>query len=181
MNPGCLIAVVGPSGVGKDSVMAGIAAARPEVRLVQRAITRAPGQGGEDYQALSQAAFDQAAAQGAFCLYWSAHGLSYGLPKDVQADVAAGRDCLANLSRSVLGKASEVFATLRVLHITASPEVLAQRLRDRGRETATDIKARLAQADKPLPEGLDVITLSNDGTLAETVSRALSALYPDSA
>ncbi|MEM6634576.1 MAG: hypothetical protein AAF667_01675 [Pseudomonadota bacterium] len=36
MTQGRLIAVVGPSGVGKDSVMAGIKAAVPELHLVRR-------------------------------------------------------------------------------------------------------------------------------------------------
>ena len=39
---GRMIAVVGPSGVGKDSVMAGLLEARPALRRVRRVITRAP-------------------------------------------------------------------------------------------------------------------------------------------
>ena len=83
MNRGRLIAVVGPSGVGKDSVMAGLIAARPDMRLVRRTITRAPDLGGEDYDAVTPEAFAEAARNGAFCVHWSAHGLSYGIPADV--------------------------------------------------------------------------------------------------
>ena len=50
---GRLIAVVGPSGVGKDSVMAGLHGAIPDLHLVRRVITRAPDLGGEDYDAVS--------------------------------------------------------------------------------------------------------------------------------
>lgn len=176
MSAGRLIAVVGPSGVGKDSVMAGMVAARPKLRLVRRTITRAAGLGGEDYLAVTPAVFAEAAEQGAFCIHWAAHGLSYGIPADVLKDVQNGTDCLANLSRSVLTQAHDLFPKLTVLNITASPATLAERLAVRGRETRTEIEARLSQADKGLPAGLDIVTIANDGALADTVTQALAAL-----
>ena len=91
MSGGRLVAVVGPSGVGKDSVMAGIAAAAPGFRLVRRCITRAPGLGGEDYEPLTPAAFAARVASGGFCLHWEAHGLHYGIPAGVRDELAAVR------------------------------------------------------------------------------------------
>lgn len=178
MSAGRLIAVVGPSGVGKDSVMAGMIAARPDMRLVRRTITRAPGLGGEDYNAVTPEAFDAAALDGAFCVHWTAHGLSYGIPADVLSDVRDGKDCLANFSRSALLQAGEIFPALIILNITASPATLARRLAGRGRETEAEIAARLAQADKCLPAGLNVVTISNDGALEDTITMALAALQP---
>lgn len=178
MRQGKLIAVVGPSGVGKDSVMAGLIAARPDIRLVRRAITRAPSLGGEEYDAVTPEAFEDAVLAGAFCVHWDAHGLRYGIPADALRDVEAGIDCLANFSRSALARADAVFPRMIVLNITASPETLALRLHGRGRETTAEIAARLAQAEKPLPEGLRTVTLANDGPLAETVARALGVLQP---
>ncbi len=178
MSSGRLIAVVGPSGVGKDSVMAGMIAARPDMRLVRRTITRAPGLGGEDYDAVTPEAFDAAAQDGAFCVHWTAHGLSYGIPSDVLTDVQRGKDCLANFSRSALEQANAIFPNLTVLNITASPATLARRLAGRGRETEAEIAARLAQADKCLPAKLDVVTIANDGALEDTVKMALAALQP---
>ena len=178
MSAGRLIAVVGPSGVGKDSVMAGMIAARSDMRLVRRSITRAPGLGGEDYDALTQDAFANAAQSGAFCVYWTAHGLSYGIPADVLTDVQRSKDCLANFSRSALLQAAEIFPNLTILNITASPATLARRLAGRGRETEAEIAARLAQANKCLPVGLDVATIANDGALEDTVTMALAALQP---
>ena len=178
MSAGRLIAVVGPSGVGKDSVMAGMIAACPDMRLVRRSITRAPDLGGEDYDALTPDAFDAAAKSGAFCVHWSAHGLSYGIPADVLTDAQRGKDCLANFSRSALSQAAEIFPRLTVLNITASPATLAKRLAGRGRETEAEIAARLAQADKALPSGLNVVTITNDGALEATIAQALAALQP---
>lgn len=178
MSAGRLIAVVGPSGVGKDSVMAGMAAARPDLRLVRRTITRAPGLGGENYDAVTPEAFEADARAGAFCVHWEAHGLRYGIPADVLADTARGIDCLANFSRSALGRADAAFEQLVVLNITAAPETLARRLSGRGRETPREIAGRLGRAARPLPGGLRVISVSNDGALDETVRRALAALQP---
>jgi len=175
---GRLIGVVGPSGVGKDSVMAGIAEADHRYRVVKRTITRAPDLGGEDYDAMDTETFLAAAEAGAFALHWTAHGLSYGIPASVCEDIRTGAQCLANLSRGVLLEAARVFPALTVLHITASPDVLAARLASRGRETSTEIAGRLRQARKPVPDGLDVIAVSNDGPLTETVAAALSKLQP---
>ena len=177
---GRMIAVVGPSGVGKDSVMAGIKAALPDIHLVQRVVTRAPGLGGEDYRPATVAEFEAMVAEAAFAVHWGAHGLYYGIPGDTLNVVAAGTDCLANFSRSALTKGAEVFERFTVLNITARPETLAQRLANRGRETPEDIQRRLAQIDKPLPEGLDVIHLSNDGALAQTIARAVQQLAHES-
>ncbi|MGD9293375.1 MAG: phosphonate metabolism protein/1,5-bisphosphokinase (PRPP-forming) PhnN [Roseobacter sp.] len=178
MNSGRLIAVVGPSGVGKDSIMAGIKAAAPQIRLVRRTITRSPDAGGEVYDAVSESQFAKMVESGLFCVHWHAHGLSYGIPANVLADVQNGIDCLANFSRSALPRAAAVFPAVTVLNITAAPETIARRLVGRGRESAAEIATRLAQAAKPVPEGMDVLTIRNDGTLNETVDDALAALQP---
>ncbi|QFU09553.1 Ribose 1,5-bisphosphate phosphokinase PhnN [Rhodobacteraceae bacterium THAF1] len=180
MTRGRFIAVVGPSGVGKDSVTAGLQAMMPNVHLVRRVITRAPELGGEDFDAVDDQTFEEMASSGSFVLHWNAHGLRYGIPATVAAHLERGRDCLANLSRGVLLDAAERFLDFAVLHITATPDTLSRRLSARGRETAEDIALRLSRAQMPLPAGLDVIHVSNDGPLAETVGRAAALLQPAS-
>ncbi len=180
MSQGRLIAVVGPSGVGKDSVMAGLSEALPHLHLVRRVITRAPELGGEDYDAVTVSQFEALRADGAFAAHWGAHGLYYGIPITVNYQLAKGTDCLANFSRKALAEAAAVFPRFTVLNITAQPETLARRLSVRGRETEEEIKRRLAQADKPLPAGLNVIQLSNDGDLSDAVARGAALLQPAS-
>ncbi len=176
MTAGRLIAVVGPSGVGKDSVMAGIHDLMPHIHLVRRVITRAPELGGEIYDAVSVAEFEAMADNGAFAVHWGAHGLYYGIPVTVKYQLNRGTDCLVNFSRKALTEASVIFPRFTVLSITAQPETLERRLATRGRETQEEIANRLAQAEKPLPKGFDVIHLSNDGPLHETVARATAQL-----
>ena len=89
---GRLIAVVGPSGVGKDTVMAALVAADPRLALVRRVITRPSDAGGEDFDGVDRATFETMRDAGAFALWWSAHELSYGIPVEVDAALAAGRD-----------------------------------------------------------------------------------------
>ncbi|MFK7868823.1 MAG: phosphonate metabolism protein/1,5-bisphosphokinase (PRPP-forming) PhnN [Roseobacter sp.] len=181
MTQGRLIAVVGPSGVGKDSVMAGLHRAMPHLHLARRVITRAPDLGGEDYDAVSTPQFQALVTQGAFAVHWRAHKLHYGVPATVTSHLSEGTDCLVNFSRTSLTQGAGVFPHFIVLHITASPETLASRLAARGRETGEEIAKRLEQAEKPLPAGLRVIHLANDGPLPQTVARGMALLQPESA
>lgn len=181
MTQGRLIAVVGPSGVGKDSVMAGLIAARPGLTAIRRAITRPPESGGEDHDPLTPDTFHARKERGDFALTWGAHGLFYAIPRAALAPLTQGHDLLANLSRSVLAQARDLVPRLTVLHIIATPETLAARLATRGRETGADIAARLARQTDPFPPGLDIVTVANDGPLEQTIATALTALYPESA
>lgn len=173
---GRLIGITGPSGVGKDSLMAAMARARPDLRLARRVITRAPEKGGEDYEPVSEAEFMRRAEAGEFCLQWQAHGLHYGIPDHVRRRVAGGEVMLVNLSRGMLDQAQACFPELLVLNITASAETLAARLRSRGRENDAQISLRLARDPGLFPETLEVIQINNDGALEEAVEQALQAL-----
>jgi ribose 1,5-bisphosphokinase len=175
---GRFIAIVGASGVGKDSVMAALARAAPRLTLARRVITRPSDAGGEDFMGVTADSFHAMADQGAFALHWQAHGLHYGIPASVADDLAAGRDVLANLSRAVLGQAAGLFDPFLTIQLTARPDVLAQRLAARGRETADDIARRLARAGDALPAGIAAITVDNSGALDNTVAQILARLYP---
>ncbi|WP_445943555.1 phosphonate metabolism protein/1,5-bisphosphokinase (PRPP-forming) PhnN [Roseicyclus sp.] len=176
---GRFIAVVGPSGVGKDSVMAGLCDARPDLVRVRRVITRTPDAGGEDYEAVSPALFAARAAGGDFALHWQAHGLSFAIPRSTHDILDRGQDALANLSRAMLSRAAHVFGTLTVLHVTATPDVLAQRLAVRGREGRAEIARRLARPAPDFPQDLPIVEIDNSGQLDRAVAAALAALYPE--
>ena len=175
---GRLIGVVGPSGVGKDTLMQAIADACPDFQIVRRVITRPAHLGGEDYEAATEDAFERRGAAGEFCIDWRAHGLRYGIPDEVRLRVGKGEQLLVNLSRSVVLDAAAVFPQFAVLNVTANPQTLLSRLEARGRESKEDIAQRIQRASQSLPQGLSVYTISNDGPIEDAVDEALVLLHP---
>ena len=156
MSPeGVFVAVVGPSGAGKDTLMARAArhaSLAPRVGFVRRIVTRDAL--AEDHDSLDEAAFSRAQAAGAFCLSWAAHGLRYALPRSLETDLRDGRTMVANLSRGALAEAAATFARLRVVEVTADPAILLQRIAARGRESGAEARDRLARrAPLILPPG----------------------------
>lgn len=165
---GAFVAVVGPSGAGKDSLIAAARerlAADPRVVFVRRAVTRPEG-GNEDHACLDEPGFAAALAEGAFVLSWRAHGLGYGIPSAARDAVADGRIAVANLSRRAVDDARRLFPRLSVVVVSAPPEVLARRLAGRGREDPAEIAARLAR-EQPVPAGPGVTVIDNGGALAD--------------
>lgn len=178
---GRFIAVVGPSGVGKDSVMEAMAAAQPQIKLARRWITRPTEAGGEAFDGISETKFSQLRDANAFALWWPAHELHYAIRADVDDTLAQGFDVLANLSRSVLSQADKRFEHVLILSLVADPKVLKSRLQARGREDAQDINRRLRRVSTPMPADIETYTLDNSGTLETTVTTALRHLYPERA
>jgi len=177
-RPGLLILIVGPSGAGKDSLLAGARRALaddPDVVFTRRVITRPADPDGEDHEPVTAAEFAVRAGTGQFLLRWSAHGNSYGIPIEAQDDLAAGAQVIANVSRTVIAEAQRLYPPVRVVEVTASPEILAERLSGRGREDADAVRARLAR-DVRLPPGTDPVRVVNDGTLEEGIEAFVNAL-----
>jgi ribose 1,5-bisphosphokinase len=165
-----LVLVVGPSGAGKDTLLLAAQQALahdPRFHFVRRVITRRADAGAETHEAVTTEEF----AGREFALQWQAHGLSYGIPADA---LRRGVIAVANVSRTVIADAASRFA-VRVIEITAPPDVLAARLKSRGRESAADVTARLTRS-VALPSHLTVDTVMNDASLDEGVARFLAAL-----
>lgn len=171
-----LVAVVGPSGAGKDTLMTGARArleADPRFVFARRSITR-PEDGHEAHDPMTREAFAAARDAGAFALWWDAHGLLYGIPRSIEAAIQAGRVVVANLSRGVLMDAAARFP-MRVLEITAAPEHRAARLAARGREDEADAARRVARV-MTLPPGLEVTTILNHGSVEDGIAAVVAML-----
>ncbi|WP_212523442.1 phosphonate metabolism protein/1,5-bisphosphokinase (PRPP-forming) PhnN [Actibacterium sp. MT2.3-13A] len=178
---GRLFAVVGPSGAGKDTLMAAAGARRPDLVLARRVITRPADAGGEAFDGVTEAEFLKRRDAGDFALWWQAHGLYYGIPASIDRALAEGRDVVFNGSRAVLAAAVARYPQMAVLLVTASAEVLAERLAARGRESAGEIAARLGRAGFALPKGVEAREIRNDGALGNAVAAMLAALQPERA
>lgn len=176
---GCLIFVVGPSGVGKDSLLAHARSSlenNQAFRFARRHITRPATAEGEDHHALSGDEFAEWLAADRFALHWNSHGLRYGIDREIDAWLCADHTVVLNGSRRYLPVARQRYPDMRVIAITASPESIAQRLAQRQRENAAEIIARLAHQPS-LPDGLPVIEISNDGSLQSAGEAFVAALY----
>ena len=173
--PGVFFLVVGPSGVGKDTLIDGARRAEPDLVIARRVITRPAGSPGEDHEALDEAAFARQADQGAFLITWGAHDLRYGLRRELLDHLAQGRHVLANGSRTVIGELAGKVPHLVVVEVTAPPELLRDRILSRGRENAEQAGKRLERRAE-VGESACVLRVMNDGTPEAGVSRFLAAL-----
>lgn len=173
-----IVAIVGPSGAGKDTLIRGALVARPDLRLVRRVITRPSTAGGEEFEGVTPEDFALRQATGEFALSWDAHGLSYGIPKD---QTEGPGHVIFNGSRAALPLAARLFPGLRVILVTAPQIVLAARLAARGREQPQDIRARLDRAAFTMPDDIAFQTVCNDASPEIGILRLLAALQPVSA
>lgn len=182
VRTGRLVLVVGPSGAGKDALIGWVQAAcasDPSVVFPRRVVTR-QGSLHEPNETLSNDDFLAAASQGAFALHWQAHGLSYGVRRAIDDDLAAGRTVIINVSRMVVALARQTYPDVTVVLITAPPEVLLSRLASRNRDSDGRIEDRLNRAVDTAAFTPDV-TISNVGPLDEHARELLAVVRGDAA
>lgn len=178
-RPGALVLVVGPSGAGKDTLMAAAKAELaddPGFVFARRMITRDAVAELEDHDSIDEAGFEAAKARGDFALTWEAHGLHYGVPASIDRDIAEGRTVVMNGSRRMIGDAQARYPRSLVALIVADPAVRAKRLAGRGRETEAEIAARLAHEGAPVPDGIEVVRIDNSGDLGTAVAALVRAI-----
>lgn len=176
---GTLFLVVGPSGAGKDTLIAGARAALardPSYVFPRRLVTRPAGAGGEEHEPATPEAFASLRESGAFALAWEAHGHGYGIRRSIGDELARGRHVVVNVSRTVLEEARRRFQPVIVLEVTARPSILAERLAARGREPAGEIAGRLGRASTLAVAGGDVRRVDNSGTISEGTAAFVAAL-----
>ena len=165
--------VCGPSGVGKDSVIAWTVkalAGQPEIAFARRLITRA-AQPASDHDAIGEHDFLLLQQSCGLRWCWQGTGFHYGISQHFASPVSAGGIVVVNGSRSHVDGLPASPEVKRV-EITASPEAIASRLTERGRDTQQEVLQRLARnasLEETAPQKPD-LRINNDGELAEAGS-----------
>ncbi|MGH7955721.1 MAG: phosphonate metabolism protein/1,5-bisphosphokinase (PRPP-forming) PhnN [Opitutaceae bacterium] len=176
---GTLFYVVGASGAGKDSLMTYARArlgGRTPVFFAHRYITRPAEAGGENHVAVTRAEFAQMKTLDLFALAWESHGHCYALGREIEMWLDRGANVVMNGSRGFLPEAARVFPDLCVVLIAVSPAVLRARLETRGRESPEEIRERIARAEEFIVTHSSLITIRNNGSLAEAGEQLVAVL-----
>jgi ribose 1,5-bisphosphokinase len=176
---GTLVLVVGPSGVGKDTLIAGAKQALDADKqfvFVRRIVTRQAHAQVEDHDSLDPLTFLELEAADRFALSWEAHGLRYALPLSLETDIALGKVVVANVSRHMVAGAHAKYPNCSVILISAEISLRAERLTQRGREGRDQITARLARESAAVPAGIVPIVIDNSSSVARGVTAFVLAL-----
>jgi guanylate kinase len=155
MQPGQLIVITGPSGVGKGTLVRHLLTRFPNLYLSVSATTRAPRPGeieGKDYYFLDRPGFEEKIAAGQF-LEWAEYaGNYYGTPQSAIANqLAAGQTVILEIELEGARQVCQSFPQgRRIFILPPSFEELERRLRGRGKDTEAAIARRLERAQEEL-------------------------------
>ncbi|MDQ6434606.1 phosphonate metabolism protein/1,5-bisphosphokinase (PRPP-forming) PhnN [Mesorhizobium sp. LHD-90] len=176
-----MIAVVGPSGAGKDTLI-DYARQRlstdPSILFVRRVVTRIAQANAEDHDTLTVESFAEERTAGKFAVTWQAHGLHYAIPSDARLHVVSGGIAVVNGSRAALPAICSAFGRVLTVLVTCRPDVLAARLAARGRENALEQGLRLARGAMPSDKLSPAIEIDNSDGVA-VAGNALVAIIHD--
>jgi guanylate kinase len=175
-----LVIISGPSGVGKDTIIAALRRRRrdPDYHYIVTCTTRAPRHGeadGVDYRFLSRAAFGALRDAGELLECAEVHGHWYGTPRhEVVAALQAGHDLILKIDvQGAQSVKSRVPDALLVFVVPPSLETLFARLRSRATESADELEVRQRNAAIELArqEDYDHVVVNETGQVDRTAER----------
>lgn len=182
-----LILISAPSGGGKTTVCEQVLAAMPSTTRAVTCTTRLPRQGeqeGVDYYFLEMELFEDRIKAGEFLEHALVHGNRYGvLRSEVMGKLALGKDVLLSMDvqgAATIRKQAEQDEDLRRALVTvfitpATLNVLKERLKKRGQNSAEDMERRLLAARQEVAHWVNYDYLIMSTSVAED-SRRMQAI-----
>ena len=175
-NGPLLVVITGPSGVGKDTIVARLKELYPECFVVVTATTRAPREGeryGVDYLFIDRAEYDQMLAAGEFLEHAEVYGNGYGIPRaPVRTALAEGRDVLMRIDPQGAATVGRLVpGATRIFVAPPDMDELESRLRNRKTDSAEALARRLATARSEMARAaeFEYYVVNADGELDRTV------------
>ncbi|MBR1796436.1 MAG: guanylate kinase [Clostridiales bacterium] len=169
MSKGLLISVSGPSGAGKDTVLAKVKEKNPGFGTSVSVTTRAPRENeveGQDYFFRSKEEFMKMFKEGEILEYDEFVGNLYGTPTiPLQEMSEAGTDVLLDLTIAGSMALKENFEqSVTIFLLPPSFQELENRLRGRGSESEENVEARLQMARQEVSSapGFDYVVVNDD-------------------
>jgi ribose 1,5-bisphosphokinase len=173
--------VMGPSGAGKDTLLdlARRELAGSTILFAHRFITRDAAAGHENFIGLSPEEFALRARLDLFAFAWEAHGLRYGISREIELWRKTGCSVVISGSRAHFAQNLMQRQDVTPIRITAPPELLAGRLRQRAREDEAAIALRLQRAAAfqiAHPRLIEIVNNDAPQDAAARLTEALRAL-----
>ena len=181
--PPLLVVISGPSGVGKDAVIAQMRDSQPGFAFAVTATTRPMRAGevdGRDYVFLSSKRFEAMLDADGFLEHAEVYGNRYGVPREqVRAALDAGRDIIVKID--VQGAATiRRIAPDALLIFLAAPSAgeLERRLRARKTDSPEQLAVRIETAQHETQQAgwFDVTIVNETGAVGQTVARIIEAI-----
>ncbi|MDT8281578.1 MAG: phosphonate metabolism protein/1,5-bisphosphokinase (PRPP-forming) PhnN [Gammaproteobacteria bacterium] len=174
-----LVIVIGPSGSGKDTLIAGarkVLANDPAFYFTSREITRPSSNSGEQHIAVSEEEFLRRRDAGNYAISWHAHETWYGINRTLEGHLAEGKMVVFNGSRAAINEAKKRFPGVKIIFINVPEDVLADRLSARGRESDLQVRERMSRNRQLTEIPAGSIVMSNAGPLQQTLDKFVSIL-----
>lgn len=151
-----LIAVSGPSGVGKGTIVKTLLKRRGDVAESVSCTTRAPREGekhGREYFFLTKEEFEKRIREDDFLEYDEHFGNFYGTPKSFVRETLKTRSVILEIDVVGALNAKKAFPEcVLVMIVPPSVEELKRRLLGRGSETEAEVETRLSRLEYELSQ-----------------------------